>query len=168
MDEILIQLLAPLVKCWMKRGQQRRIPMVTATRKSQAMAGVLNWRTQTVHCQELTWLNSEALIAYFEWLFNEVYPSQTIVMVMDNASFHHSYALKAALSLYEHRVIILWLPPYSPDLNPIERFWKHLKANACSNYLYSSVADLLHSVHTFIQCHNQPNHDLRLSFSKNF
>lgn len=146
MDEMLTQLIAPLLKCWMKQGQQKRMPMFTGTRKSQVIAGVLNWRTQQVHCRELTWLNSEALIDYFEWLFNEIYPSQTIVMVMDNASFHHSYALQAALSLYEDRVIVLWVPPYSPDLNPIERFWKHLKANACANYLYSSIEQLVDNV----------------------
>ena len=31
----------------------------------------------------------------------------------------------AALSLFEHRVMPVWLPPYCSDLNPIERFWRH-------------------------------------------
>lgn len=87
---------------------------------------------------------------------------------MDNASFHHSYAVQAALTLFEDRVLVLWLPIYSPDMNPIERFWNHLKANACANYLYHSIAELRRSVHDFIACQNHPDHDLHLSFSKDF
>ena len=161
-----MRLNAPVLKCWMKQGQQKRLPMFTGTRKTQILAGTLNWKSEELHCQELEHLNGEALISYFEWLFTEIYPTQPVVLVIDNASFHHSYAVQAALSLYEHRVLILWLPAYSPDMNPIERFWKHLKAN-CANYLYQSIQDLLHNAHYIIACQNQAGHHLKLSFSKN-
>jgi transposase len=39
---------------------------------------------------------------------------------MDNASYHKSASALAALSLFEHRVMLVWLPPYCSDLNPIE------------------------------------------------
>lgn len=133
MDESLIGLIYPLVKGWMKRAQQQRLPMMTAPRQAQALAGSFNWRTGQVHCQPLERVNGEALIGYFAWLFQAVYPTQTMVLVMDNASWHLSAAVQAALSVFEHRVLVLWLLPYSPDLNPIERFWKHLKATACAN-----------------------------------
>lgn len=168
MDESLVGLIYPVLKCWMKRGQQQRLPMLTAQRQAQALAGSFNWRTEQVHCQPLEQLNGENLIGYFEWLFTQVYPTERIVLVMDNASWHHSAAVQAALSVFEQRVLVLWLPPYSPDLNPIERFWKHLKANACANYLYRSLADLMQSVKSLIACQNLPHHDLKLSFSKIF
>lgn len=168
MDETTIGLIYPILACWMKHGQQKRLPMTTGQRKFHYLAGVLNWRTQDIHCQPLAKMNSEALIGYFEWLFTEVYPHQAIVLVMDNASWHCSAATQAFLALFEERVIVLWLPPYSPDMNPIERFWKHLKANACANKLYSSLDQLTTNIFDFIDCHNQPAHELRLSFSKNF
>jgi len=87
---------------------------------------------------------------------------------MDIAPFHHSYAIQAALSVFEDRVLIVWLPPYSPDLNPIERFWKHLKANVCANKLYQSIKQLISGVFEMIECQNQPEHELRLSFPKIF
>lgn len=166
MDETSIGLIYPIIKCWMKRGQQKRLPMLTGKREFQVIAGVLNWRTEEVHCRELQKLTSEELIGFFEWLFTEIYPTETIVLVMDNASFHHSQCLQAALSLFENRMLILWLPPYSPDMNPIERFWKHMKASACANRLYQSIGELLQAVYDFIACQNQPNHELHLSFSK--
>lgn len=160
-----MRLNAPIVKCWMKRGQQKRVPLFTATRQNQMVAGALNWRNGHVHVRELAHLNSEALIGYLEWLFKDIYPSQTLVLVMDNASFHHSSALQAALAWFDDRVLTVWLPPYSPDLNPIERFWKHLKAN-CANYLYSAIEQLITHIYRLIDCQNSDGHDLQLVFSK--
>ena len=168
MDESTVGLIYPMHKCWMKKGQQKRLPMFSGKYQSQVFAGVLNWRTEQVDCRDLEACNSEQVIGFFEWLFTDIYPDETVVLVMDNASFHHSSAVQAALSLFEHRVLILWLPAYSPDLNPIERFWKHLKANACANYLYSSIEQLLDNVHRVIDCHNHFEQDLHISFSKIF
>lgn len=166
MDESTVGLIYPILKCWMKKGQQKRLPMLTGKREAQVLAGALNWRTEQVHCRELATCNSEELVRFFEWLFSEIYPTEIIVLVMDNASFHHSYALQAALSLFEERVLILWLPAYSPDMNPIERFWKHLKSNACANYLYATIEQLLNNIQRVIVAHNQFETDLHLSFSK--
>lgn len=168
MDECTIGLIYPVYKCWMKKGEQKRLPMHTGKRESQVLAGALNWRTQQLHCLELEACNSEEVITFFEWLLTEIYPHETLVIVMDNASFHHSYAVQAALTFFEDRVLILWLPPYSPDMNPIERFWKHLKANACANYLYSSLQQLLDNIHHVIDSHNHFDPDFHISFSNNF
>lgn len=168
MDEVTIGLIYPLIKCWMKKGQQKRLPMTTGKRLYQHLAGVLNWHTEQVHCYPLHKLNSESIIAFFEWLFTEVYPTQPIVLVLDNAPWHHSQAVQAALSCFEERVLALWLPPYSPDLNPIERYWKHLKANACANFLFSSLNQLIEYVFQFLSFQNQVEHSFHLSFSKNF
>ncbi|MBK8783369.1 MAG: transposase [Anaerolineales bacterium] len=53
----------------------------------------------------------------------ECYPTGRIVLVMDNVSYHKSSAALAALSLFEHRLLVIWLPPYCPELNLIERYW---------------------------------------------
>ena len=48
------------------------------------------------------------------------------VVVMDNATFHKRQAIITLLEQHGHSV--LWLPPYSPDLNPIETTWAYIKA----------------------------------------
>jgi transposase len=58
-----------------------------------------------------------------EFLIPALKPSQ--VVIMDNASFHKSPETKRLLQDAGCR--ILFLPPYSPDLNPIEIFWANLK-----------------------------------------
>lgn len=53
-------------------------------------------------------------------------PEPKSVLVMDNASFHHTERIEHPCS--EAGVKLVYLPPYSPDLNPIEEFFAELKA----------------------------------------
>lgn len=63
-----------------------------------------------------------------EWIMQDLLPKlpPNSVIVMDNATFHKSQEMKEALEKENHA--ILYLPPYSPDLNPIEHKWAHAKA----------------------------------------
>ena len=54
------------------------------------------------------------------------YPAKHSVLVMDNARIHHNEDLVAAVEDIGCR--ILYLPPYSPDLNPIETAFSALKS----------------------------------------
>ena len=86
---------------------------------------------------------------------------------MDNASYHKSASSLAALSLFEHRVMLVWLPPYCSDLNPIERFWRHLKDLACANKLQAKIEDMVTSAEKILDQQNMPLSDLRFLLSKN-
>ena len=57
------------------------------------------------------------------------------ITVWDNATYHKSQKLKDLLESYGHT--ILFLPPYSPDLNPIEHKWHELKQNLIKFYNHS-------------------------------
>ncbi|KAF4547005.1 Hypothetical protein D9617_72g012010 [Elsinoe fawcettii] len=68
---------------------------------------------------------------FFKWLEEKViplcqpYPGPRSVLIMDNASFHRSDRIS---SLCEQAgVKLIYLPPYSPDVNPIEEFFGQLK-----------------------------------------
>jgi len=63
----------------------------------------------------LTWLN--------EYLLPRVKSNQ--VIVMDNAAFHKSEKIKELIKSKNCK--LLFLPPYSPDLNPIEKYWAFIK-----------------------------------------
>ncbi|KJV50774.1 DDE superendonuclease family protein [Orientia tsutsugamushi str. Gilliam] len=63
----------------------------------------------------------EALVQ--QVLINELKPAQFVVM--DNAAFHKSKKTKELIESVGCKVI--FLPPYSPDLNPIEKFWANMK-----------------------------------------
>jgi len=57
------------------------------------------------------------------FLIKELKPGQFVVM--DNAAFHKSQKTKELIESVGCKVI--FLPPYSPDFNPIEKFWANMK-----------------------------------------
>lgn len=68
------------------------------------------------------------------------WPQERSVVIMDNASFHHSEQIEAMCR--EAGVKLVYLPPYSPDLNPIEEFFAELKAYIKRNWaMYQEVPE---------------------------
>ena len=68
--------------------------------------------------------NTSLIEAWVEqFLIKELNPGQ--VVIMDNASFHKSQKIKDLIESVGCKLI--FLPPYSPDLNPIEKFWANMK-----------------------------------------
>lgn len=61
-----------------------------------------------------------------------------VVLVMDQAGWHMSKGLRVP-----ENITLLHLPPYSPELNPIERLWSWLKSHQLSNRVYADYDDLL-------------------------
>ena len=72
------------------------------------------------------------------------FPAENSVIVMDNASFRH---LERIREMYEKAgVKLVYLPPYSPDFNPIEEFFSELKAFIKRNWtLYMNMTDRSHA-----------------------
>lgn len=152
----------------MKVGQQKRIPAPAAgSKKRHHLIGAYNWRSDTVAWNTVPWKNSEFFIAFLEYLLVTVYPTGRIILVMDNVAYHRSAASLAALSLFEHRVMVVWLPPYCSNLNLIERFWRHLKDLACANKLEVSLEHLVTSVECTLNQQNDPAYPYRFQLSKN-
>ena len=65
---------------------------------------------------------------FYSWVTQELLPAipKKAVIVMDNATFHKRADSIEAIKSHEHD--ILFLPPYSPDLNPIEKKWAQAKS----------------------------------------
>ena len=61
------------------------------------------------------------------------WPERHSVLIMDNASFHHSERIRRLCS--DAGVKLVYLPPYSPDLNPIEEFFAELKTFIKRNWV---------------------------------
>src|SRR5207302_6168345 len=73
-----------------------------------------------------------------------VYPQdkhKEVVLLIDNAPWHRGKLVDQAMAENPH-LRFKRLPSYSPQLNPIERFWKMLRRRATHNRLFDSLADL--------------------------
>lgn len=152
----------------MKRGHQLGIPAGPhRPQETQHLFGAYNWLSNTVTVVPQSAKKAATFIDFLEHLFLHVYPHDKLVLVLDNAPFHHSNQVKAFLSLFEQRVVVFWLPPYCPKLNLIERFWKHLKDNACPNKLFPTLDHVLHNVQRMVTAQNRPDDPSRILFSNN-
>jgi transposase len=166
-DETTLSLHPPLRRCWMQRGQRKLIPGAGPSQYLHVF-GAYDWASGFVSYTTAARKNTDSFIAFLEHLLAE-YPHQKLILVMDNASYHRSATAQAALSLYADRLLVFWLPKYSPFLNPIERFWLHLKHFVVANRLHRSLDDLRLSLETFMDTQqNRWFHPDRLLFIEHF
>ncbi len=120
--------------------------------KGQKCFGKYNWQAKNLTNAIGAIYNNELFaVALFEssinsdvfyyWVENLLIPElpKNSVIVMDNATFHKRSDIQELLE--RDGYTILWLPPYSPDLNPIEQIWAWLK-NLRKNWRLKSVGDL--------------------------
>jgi transposase len=89
----------------------------------------------------------EAFAAHLRHV-GKAYPPQKheeVVLLIDNAPWHRGGPINEALADNPH-LTFKRLPSYSPQLNPIERFWKVLRRRATHNRLFDALADLKRSL----------------------
>ncbi len=152
----------------MKSGQQKRIPATRpGIKQNRHVFGGYNWREDTIVWTTARTKNSAEFIRFLEELLVNQYPDKRVVLVLDNAAYHKSASALAALSLFEHRVLVIWLPPYCSDLNPIELFWRYLKDHACANKLQDNMEEVVNAADKLMTAQNCPTSDLRFHVSNN-
>ena len=88
---------------------------------------------------EFPQLNADCFQSFINQ-FSEAFSDSLNVVVLDNGRFHQAKKIEIP-----ENVILLYLPPYSPELNPIERLWQDLKAK-----LFSQVYDTIEEMQTKI------------------
>ncbi len=78
-------------------------------------------------------VNTENMSVYLEELSHS-FPETKILLIMDQAGWHKSKDLKAFVNIE-----ILYLPAYSPELNPVEKLWEWLKKECSHNFIYKDL-----------------------------
>ena len=81
----------------------------------------------------LPWVNAETM-SLFLLTVAERHPDEFILMVLDGAGWHIAGDLVVPPSMR-----LLLLPPYSPELNPVEHLWDHLREKHFANRLFPSM-----------------------------
>jgi transposase len=83
------------------------------------------------------------------------HPTGTIFMALDNASTHQDDEVEAVLRAAAGRLVLLYLPTYSPWLNPIEMLWREFRRAVTHCELFESVKALLVAAQAFFDRYNQ-------------
>jgi transposase len=114
------------------------------------LVGILNYATGKVYCEEHKKYNAEVFLSFLKTVL-KMYPIGKIVMILDNARIHHAKLLKTFLEENRERLELLFLPPYSPNLNMIEGLWKWLKEKVIYNVFYKSLHEIRKNVNSFLR-----------------
>ena len=86
------------------------------------------------------------------------HPTGTIYVAWDNANTHEDDEVEAVVRGAAGRLVLLYLPSYSPWLNPIEMLWRHFRREVTHCELFATVNALLAATRDFFDRYNQqPN-----------
>jgi transposase len=106
--------------------------------------GAVSAKTGSNYSASFSKANTECMNDFLKRL-SDHYQNQKIAIIMDGAGWHKSKDLE----IPENMDIFL-LPPYSPELNPVERLWGYLKQNVLHNRLFDSLDEIEESLQTFL------------------
>ena len=146
---------------WIPPESRDPVVMHAPTRKSVACFGAVNLNTGRL----VTWFcpvfNGESFDAFVRRLLRHRRPGKRMVLVLDNAAYHHARALKPLLRKHRRHLSCFFLPPYSPQLSTIERVWKLTRRLATHNRHFPTLAAVLEVVTACFRRWQRPNETLR-------
>ncbi len=98
---------------------------------------------------------------YLELLLNYKKNRRRIHVILDNSGYHHAILLQPWLEKHSDEIFLDFLPPYSPELNPIERVWKLTRKLRTHNQYFSTIEKLIDCVDEQFKIWQMPNTVLR-------
>ena len=94
-------------------------------------------------------------IAEFLQLLVDKHPHETIYVAWDNCNTHEDDEIEAVVRAAAGRLVLMYLPTYSPWLNPIEMLWRHFRREVTHCELFASVKALIEATLDFFKLYNQ-------------
>lgn len=133
---------------WIYKGSIKTIKSNTG-RERLNLNGALSLEDLGITVLEEKTINSQAMMRLLLTL-QQSQVGGRIFCIVDNARYNHSKELKRFLKRH-HRIKLIYLPPYSPNLNLIERLWLLFKREQLTNHYYSTFKEFKTSALSFFQ-----------------
>jgi transposase len=137
MDEARFGQQGTLTRVWAKKGsrptavKQTRYEWVYLYAAVEPATGV-SVALQAPH------VNTGTMNVFLEMMSEELGARDHAVLIMDQAGWH-----KAKKLVVPDNITVLYLPPYAPELNPVERLWAYLRSHYLSNRIFEDYQHLL-------------------------
>jgi transposase len=152
-DEFNLSWLPTLRAMWSPKGQQ---VMIKTPGQQQTYYGIgaVNYYTGETVVQFQQHKRRQEMAHLLEALV-EKHPTGTIYVTWDNANTHEDDEVEAVIQAAEGRLVLLYLPTYSPWLNPIEMLWRHFRREVTHCELFQTMQALLIAAQDFFDRFNQ-------------
>jgi transposase len=129
---------------WIKKGQEKQIAANTARQRLNLQGAVQVGSTIKAIVGPADTINSQSVLDLYAKLL-KAHTKEKIVVICDNARYHHSILVTEWLKA-QPRISQKFLPPYSPNLNLIERLWKWMKKKVTATVYYPTFAEFKKAV----------------------
>jgi transposase len=150
---------------WIYKGDIKT-SLGNSGRKRLNLNGALNLENMEITVLEEKTINTQVMIHLFTEL-EKKQPKGTIYAIVDNASYNHSRELKKFLRKHK-RIEIYYLPPYSPNLNPIERLWLFFHKKILYDKYYETFKEFKTATLDFFQNIKKYDEELRTLLTDSF
>lgn len=135
-DEARIGQQGTLTHVWAERGSRPTVVKQTEYEWTY-LFGAVNPITGASSAMITPTVNTDYMNEHLRFISEAVDDDVHVVLVLDQAGWHMANALRVP-----ENITLLHLPPYSPELNPIERLWAYLKSHYLSNRIYLDYDEL--------------------------
>jgi len=122
---------------WIRKGKDMVLKANTGRQRIN-LNGAYNLEDHTVVIQEAEMINGQSTVSLLKEMLQKQ-PLGLIYVILDNARYYRSGFVQDFVS-QNKRIRLLFLPPYSPNLNVIERLWKFFKKKVIYNSYYAEFA----------------------------
>ena len=146
--------------CWVKKDT---VPSVARQMIREYIYAYSAIAPQTGDCFSMIapYCNTEAMNCFLDHLA-EQYSSYRIVLLLDKAGWHISKNI-----CLPDNLLLMHLPPYSPELNPVELLWREVRRKYFHNKIFNSLDDVEDTLTTALAyCHN--NFDAVIQLAKGY
>jgi transposase len=152
-DEFNISWLPTLRAMWSPKGQQVMIPTPGQPKVHYGL-GAVNYHTgETVVLIRRRKRRRE--VAELLQALLDKHPTGTVFVAWDNFTAHQDDEVEEVLRSAAGRLVLLYLPTYSPWLNPIEMLWRHFRREVTHCELFETVKVLIEASYDFFRRSNQ-------------
>jgi transposase len=162
MDEVHFQQHGSRCRMWVPPEVGDPICLHAPTRKSISFFGAVRLKDgKLVMSRPKGMFDAVTCWDFFRKLARHRRPGRQIVVIIDNARYHHAALHEPWRKEVAAHFRLHFLPPYSPELNPIERVWKLTRRRGLHNRYFPTLDDVVDAVDPLFQAWSRPNTTLQ-------
>jgi transposase len=150
---------------WIKKGQEKEL-QANCGRQRLNINGAINIETLAPTTGFYETINADSTIDLFSKIEAKHPQAQRIYIIVDNARYYRSRALKQYVK--GTKIKLIFLPPYSPNLNLIERYWKFFKKIVLNNRYYETFKEFQRACESFFRKRKKYLPQLQKLLTENF
>lgn len=151
---------------WIRKGKDKPIAQI-ASRTRVNIMGAIELSTMHVVSSHPEFVNGETTVDFLRELKSAYPNAPKIHFILDQSGYHRSQLVRDFAE--KESIVLHYLPPYSPNLNPIERLWKVMNEEVRNNRVFKSAKEFRDSISDFFSATlPKISHTLRDRINDNF